>query len=334
MRDVARHAQVALSTVSNVINNQANVAPETRERVLQAARELGYSGVSRSSVRTLGVVSKRQMDENGLPAFNAVYSLVLHGIDLACQKAGIHLMYTTVEADIDSTARGLPPLLLENQVDGLILVGPNFAEPIGRVVRQPASAVVLVDAYAPDEALYDSIVPSGIAGMRLAISHLIERGHRHIGLIGTRPSAHPSIRRRRDGYLMALAEHGIRETYIEDCALGDEAEVTEAVQRLLRRTPQITAIAAANDETALQAARALAQLGRSIPGDVSLVGYDDSRGALTMQPPLTTVRFDPTWLGRLAVDTLLEHVENPERPPITCSPKPVLIERESVRAIR
>ncbi|HYO89073.1 MAG TPA: LacI family DNA-binding transcriptional regulator [Candidatus Limnocylindrales bacterium] len=332
MRDVARQAQVALSTVSNVINNQANVAPETRERVLNAARELGY-GQSRGQMRTLGVVSKRQTDEDGNPAYNPVYSLVLHGIDIACQAAGIHLMYTTIEADIDSAARGLPPLLLENQVDGLILVGPNFTEPIGRIVRQPAHSIVLVDAYAPDEALYDSVVPSGIAGMRLAVGHLIEHGHRHIGLIGTRPSAHPSIRRRRDGYLLTLAENGISDIYIEDGALGDELEVSTATRRLLQRAPQITAIAAANDETALQVARFAPSLGRSIPESLSLVGYDDSHLALSMRPMLTTVRYDPTWLGRLAVEALLERAENPDRPPMTCSPKPLLIERASVRII-
>jgi LacI family transcriptional regulator len=332
MRDVAKRANVALSTVSHVMNNRANVAPETRERVLEAARELGY-GLSQNQIKSVGVVSKRQMAEDGYPEFNPVYSLVLHGIDMACQRAGIQLMYSTLETDLDSVPLSLPSMLLESSVDSLILVGPSFSDPLARTVRQPSHSIVLVDSYAPDQADYDSIVPPSTDGMFLGVSHLIERGHRHIGLIGTRPTSHPSIVRRREGYLLALADNGIADTYIEDGALGDEADIFACVQRLLERAPHITAIAAANDDTAVHVQRAAKALGRRVPHDLSLIGYDDSKFAQSMNPPLTTIRFDPVWLGRLAVETLLERAENPERPPVTIAPKAVLVERESVRAL-
>jgi LacI family transcriptional regulator len=224
--------------------------------------------------------------------------------------------------------------MLDNQVDGLILVGPNFTEPLARLLRQSAQSVVLVDSYAPHQADFDSIVPPSVDGMALAVRTLIAHGHRHIGLIGTRPTAHPSILRRREGYLLALAEQGIRDVYIEDSALGDEEGIVAAMQSLLTRAPQITAIAAANDDTAFQVARAAQALGRSLPEDLSLVGFDDSRYAVSMTPTLTTISFDPVWLGRLAVETMLERAENPDRPPVTISPKAVLVERDSVRTLR
>src|SRR5690606_33374821 len=118
-----------------------------------------------------------------------------------------------------------------------------------------------------------NVLIDNLDGARTAVRHLIANGHRHIGLVGSQPDSYPSILERRQGYLDALAEHGLQ-PFIEDSVLSRQ-DAYDATRRLVARAPEITAIFACNDEVALGVLNALQDDGLRVPDDVSLIGFDN-----------------------------------------------------------
>lgn len=335
-RDIARQADVALSTVSQVLNNRPGVALETRQRVLEAATELGYrqrivgDSVISPNLNTIALLTKRH---NGDPVhINPFYSYVLAGAERECQRHNIGLLYTSIEVDENSRALRLPASILDQRVDGVIIVGTFLEETISDISRQAGQNIVLVDAYTSGKTSYDGVLIDNFNGAFNAVSYLIENGHRHIGLIGSHSHSYPSILERRKGYVKALQAHGIQTTYIEDCLL-ERADAFDATLRLLIRAPEITAIFACNDNVAIGVMNAVQKLGLGVPEDVSVAGFDDIDLAQEVTPTLTTVHVDKVLLGVMAVRMLKDRAESPERPVLTTTLSTQLIVRESVRQL-
>ena len=335
MRDVAKQAGVSLGTASNVLNNKGNVSAEVRNRVLSAVNTLGYkhpvrlASLSMVPLSVVGVISKR--DPAPAPEINPFYSHVLAGIDHECQRHNLSLMYANVDVDELNRPNSLPSMVHERQVDGIIMVGTFVEDTIHRVGKTVNTPVVLVDGYAPGS-VYDSIVSDNLMGAFHAVKYLIDLGHSHIGLIGSVPNGYPSIRERRKGYVKALRAADIHDEFIEDSPLS-RAGGYSATVALLRRAPSITAFFACNDEVAIGAMNAAREMGRDIPGDLSLVGFDDIDLAQEISPTLTTVHVDKVLMGVLAVRHLRDRAENPGRPALTTTLGTTLIIRESVRPI-
>jgi LacI family transcriptional regulator len=164
----------------------------------------------------------------------------------------------------------------------------------------------------------------------LAIEYLIERGHRHIGIVGSQDKSPPSILERRAAYLETIAAQGL-ESYVENSDLL-KATGYSGTKNLLQRSPNVTAIFACNDEVATGVIQALRELGKRIPEDVSVVGFDNVDYTADLYPPLTTIHVHKTWLGRLGVRMLVERTKNPNQPQITSSLATHLVERQSVAA--
>ncbi|HEX3052124.1 MAG TPA: LacI family DNA-binding transcriptional regulator [Aggregatilineaceae bacterium] len=336
LRDVARRANVSLGTASQALSNKPGVAPNTRTRVFAAAAELGYQQQIRLStpisqnLSMVGLLMKR--DPHNYLTVNPFYSYVLAGAERECQRQNLSLMYANL--DVDEQNRGLswPPMLFDRRVDGILVVGAFLQETITHISQQTNQTIVLVDSYVPYQQ-FDSIVTDNLNGAYNAVKYLIEHGHTRIGLVGSAVNDYPSIRERRKGYTRALKEYGITETYIEDSALTRE-DGYEAARRLLKRSPDITAIFACNDNVAIGVMNAADQLGLSVPGDLSIVGFDDIDLTQEVAPPLTTVHVDKTLMGVLAVRQLRDRVENPERPTLTTALSTQLIVRESVRTLK
>jgi LacI family transcriptional regulator len=332
MEAVAQMSGVSLSTVSLVLRDKPGINADTRRRVLDAARTLGYqrkyvTDPTRNEQMThIGLVMKSRVYD--LPQANLFYSHVIAGIEAACRKQHVNLLYATIPVDEDYHPIELPRLFFDSHIDGVLLMGAFADETVTKVVREKSIPMVLVDAYAPTQS-YDSVVSDNVRGAFEAVQHLIQRGHRHIGLVGSLPPTYPSIDDRRAGYLQALQAHGIAETYFADCHWYVD-EAYKAALRLLQQQPQITAIFGCNDESAIGALRAAQQLGRRIPDDLSLVGFDDIDLAKHVVPPLTTMQVDKVTMGRLAVQLLATRIETPEAATITNMIRPRLIERQSV----
>src|SRR5450759_4393447 len=160
-----------------------------------------------------------------------------------------------------------------------------------------------------------------------AVQHLIELGHRHIGLVGSHPEAYPSIPERRQGYMQALTDHGLRPGYFADARLSNE-EAAQSAAVMLERHPEM-ALFGCNDEVAIAAMRVAKTLGRRVPDDLSVVGFDDIDLARHVSPALTTMHVDKVGLGWMAVQLLRHRFENPGSERVTAMLHAHLIVRAS-----
>jgi LacI family transcriptional regulator len=334
LRDVAQTAGVSLGTASRALNNKSNVLPTTRALVLKAAADIGYKLQIRvpttvaSKISTIGVVVKRDPGEH--PRLDPFNYAILCGVEDECARLGVNLMYASLPVDECSHATTWSLLLENGDVDGLVIVGVVFDDSAITSRIPQHIPVAVVDAFAAGIDC-DSVLIHNQRGAYNAVKYLIDQGHKHIGLIGSTTACpeHPSISERRQGYLKALTDHEINNTYIEDSSLKGE-DAYEATTRLLLRAPCISAIFTCNDAIALHVIRAITDSGLRVPEDISVIGFDDAVGAAETQPPLTTMRVDKELMGELAVRQLYERAIKPERPPITTLIGTRLVVRDSV----
>lgn len=343
LSDIARRSRVSTTTVSLVLRDKPGIPAETRARVLEAARALGYTpphrkisaSPSRSAngnptrripaLRTIGLIIKAIPHQ--IAAANPFYSYVVAGIEESCRRKRINMLYATLLVDENNLPVELPRLLTDQEIDGLLFVGTFVDETLQHVLEKQSVPVVLVDAYSNFS--YDSVVTDNESGAYEAVSHLIRHGHRHIGIVGSRPQSYPSIQERRAGYLRALKENQITSFYFADCLLEADA-AHAATLDLLKTHPQITALFGCNDALAIEAMHVARALGYRVPQDISIVGFDGIDLGAHIQPTLTTMHIDKVGMGRMAVELLKNRAQNPEAERVTALVQPRLVERESV----
>ena len=331
LQDVAKLAGVSIGTASQALNNRPSVAQDTRVRVVDAARTLGYpvkeidNGPDENPMSIIGLLTKH---DYGFPfEVNAFYSYIQAGVESECRRHNLSLMFANIEVDPANRPVVWPSMITEQRIDGLILAGAFIENTIGLLGQRVDIPIVLVDSYAPNLS-FDTIVIENTAGAITAIDHLLAQGHTHIGLIGWAKNSPPSINERFIGYNHALESHNISARHVEESGLNRE-EGYNATTRLLQRAPAITAIFACNDLAAIGAIHAARDLGLAIPGDLSIVGFDNIDMAREVTPALTTVHVYKTWLGILGVRQLIARALNPEQPKTTTSIMTNLVVRES-----
>jgi len=321
INDVAKKAGVSPSTVSRVLNEKPGISEETRARVLQAAKELGYvpdmSARSLSSGRThnIGfVVHYRQ--SLGPRSF---YGDVLAGVDEEARARGYHVIFSA------DGANKSPGMVQEQRVDGLILAGCDIPRETVVSLKLQGIPLVLVDNHFDK---VNSVVIDNVGGAYEAVSHLVALGHRKIGFV-CEWFGDLSFAERFEGYKKALREHGIPfdEALVADGLPRQPDSGCVAARRILERA-RPTAIFAANDLTAVEAMRALQEAGLTVPDDVAVVGFDDGVLAPHSHPPLTSVRVFREEMGAAAVRRLLV-IETPDHPPTHIKVFTQLIVRES-----
>jgi LacI family transcriptional regulator len=331
MHDVAKRAGVSQTTVSFVINglHTAEIPEETRERVWDAIRALGYrrnavaQGLRTKRTNVIGFLT----DEVASTPF-AVQ--IVEGAQAAAWAAGRLLMIVNTGRNDEIKQAGVE-MMLDRQVDGII-----YASWYHREVRPPASMhevpAVLVDGFVGDRSL-PSVVPDEVQGGRAATEYLVRKGHRRIGLINVdAPAARPAAAGRLDGYQQALAAAGIGFDASIVCD-GDGFtpsgyQYTHAVMQL---PDPPTALFCGNDRIAMGAYQALAELGLSIPGDVAVIGFDNHEViAAYLRPPLSTMALPHYEMGAWAVRYLIEHSDHTdEAPPVQQRLPCALVERAS-----
>ncbi len=334
MRDVAAHAGVSVSTVSRVLNDGAYVDASTRERVQAAIGELGYRpnllarGFRRSETRTIGLL----VPDNTNPFFG--------GLARAIEQEGFAAGYSVVLCNSDlSPAKQLAyiDVLLAKQVDGLILAAPGLVpdgdEPtlLDRVIAD-GTPCVLVDRSSEDAPIDQVLVDQRQGGYDVG-AYLTGLGHRRLAcLVG--PSDRTASAGRIAGFRQALADAGITlppEAVVRGNGQFDGGEA--AMETLLARGVDFTAVFAFNDLTAIGAIAALQRHGLRVPDDVSVVGFDDIFMATAVFPPLTTVAQPIPEVGRESVRLLLARIANRDAPTARVVMPTRFVERESCRAI-
>jgi len=213
-------------------------------------------------------------------------------------------------------------------VDGLLMVGTFVDETITSISGKRTPPIVLVDGYSNTES-FDSVISDNFRAAYQAVDYLIEKGHRHIGLIGGEECCYPSLKERRNGYLRAMKENGLTEIYIANFNINRSKGYEETIS-LLKEYPHLSALFCINDDVGSAAIRAVQTLGKRVPADISIIGYDDTYIAANTHPALTTMHVDTIAMGRAAVHLLSLRILNPESARMTLTIHTTLIERESV----
>jgi DNA-binding LacI/PurR family transcriptional regulator len=313
-QDVANLAGVSRTTVSFVLNNVPGVkiSDETRQRVLEAARELNYypTAAARSlasgKTQRIGLILGEGQDRLAGDAF---LPTLLQGITASLHRRG-YLLVLQLAEDVPSH-EAYDRLIREQQVDGLILSGPALND------RLLAELAVEEFPLMLHGRLEDCDLPfvdvDNKAGAYRAVSHLIGLGHRRIGFIANAPQSYSGAEQRFAGYRQALAEHDIPllGSLVHTATFSPESGRT-AMQRLLDLVEPPTAVFAASDVVAIGAMGAIHAAGLTIPGDVAVIGFDDIFLAGYIHPPLTTIRVPAYGLGWTAAETLLALIEGEE----------------------
>lgn len=323
-QDVAHAAAVSRVTVSRVLNNHGNVTERVRQRVLQAAADVGYltrppRPAPVAALRDIGFFFASILGEEPL-SDNPFWTPVLHGVEQEASASGIHVTYRSITPYADRAA-ALLDLVRSASLDGILLVGPA-PEPVVRVLHGAEVPLVLVDNAVPGVTV-DAVLGDCLGGGRAAARHLVGMGHRDVAFVGGpfvesapplrhRTNAIWSVEQRALGYSSVLAEAGIA----PDCRLYEGCNLTTAggyaaCRRLLAAGRRFTAVFCANDACAIGVIRALHEAGLSVPRDVSVVGFDDIEVAQHLIPPLTTVRVDKEAIGAWAIQRLLARAAAP-----------------------
>ena len=301
--DVARHAGVSTATVSRVINGQSVVAPATRKRVQASVRALGYqhNALAASLVRqrshTLGVV---------LPDIsNPFFSEVVRGLEDAAHAAGYNVFLCNSDLNAAKEIEYFE-VLRQKRVDGLIYNSGTIGAAHVEAFERLKLPVVLAATHDARGELPCVLVDNRQAAAE-AMEHLIGLGHRRLAVVvGSDPvSGEPRFQ----GYHDALARHGL--TLEEGLSLRVEWDMDEAyaaTRRLLTRRALPTAIAAASDLMALGIMAALHDGGLSVPGDVSVMGFDNIRLAGAVRPSLTTMAQPMYDIGKEAALLLIRYL--------------------------
>ncbi|WP_433514837.1 LacI family DNA-binding transcriptional regulator [Nonomuraea sp. CA-143628] len=304
IRDVAARANVSFQTVSKVLNGKGAVSAATRQRIIEAAEEIGYipnalarSLQSRSSL-TLGVIT--------VDFTNTTPAQFLVGIEREARQHGLSVILSSLEPDGSDCVRYLR-VLMERRVDGIIMNAPAAEEDeeVGRLLRAGPPAVSLHDIAGGG---VPKVGPESEGTAALPIRHLLALGHRRIAMVTGFQQRH-SAQRRTAIYREVLAEHGLPydPLLIEDGQWEVEGGYA-ATHRLLDRAGDITAIYVQNDLMAVGVLNALHERGRKVPDDCSVVGCDDHPVAARTIPPLTTVHLPFFDAGAAAVRLLLDRI--------------------------
>jgi LacI family transcriptional regulator len=305
VKDVAALAGVSLGTVSNVLNRPDAVRPSTRLRVERAIEELGF--VRNASARHLREGVSRMLAYLVLDISNPFFTDVARGLEQVARSEGLGVFLCSSDHDATREDEYLQQLV-ELRVRGICVTAIDYENPRLRKVPELGVPLVLVDRM-PDrwERDWCSVGVDDVAGGALAVTHLLELGHRTIGYIGG-PTAIAQVRERREGAERALAANPDADelVFVETSGLT-VAEGRRAGERLLGlpagRRP--TGVACANDLLALGLLQHLTQRGVRVPDDISIVGYDDIDFAAAAAVPLTSVSQPRLAIGAAAARLVL-----------------------------
>jgi DNA-binding LacI/PurR family transcriptional regulator len=303
MLDVARVAGVSGQTVSRVANGRQNVDAATRERVLEAMREVGYRpnsaarALRNGQFRSIGVIMF------ALSSFGNIRTL--DAIAEAAARYGYSITLLPVSKPSQPEIAGAFSRLGEAAVDGIIILIEAHQLNEAEVEVPDGLPVVVVDSSA--HYAYPVVDTNQAEGARQATEHLLDLGHRTVWHVAG-PSYSYSAERRRQSWETTLREHRRR---VPGVIEGDWTAASGYVAgQRLAKDPKVTAVFAANDHMALGLLRAFAEADRPVPESVSVVGFDDMDESANYQPPLTTVHQFFAEVGRRTVNALVAEIQS------------------------
>ncbi len=323
--DVARAAGVSAQTVSRTLNGKGEISPGTRRLVLDVIDRLGYrpSSIARSLATnrtlTLGLV---------VPDIaNPFFPEVARGIEDAAWEAGYGVMLCNTLESLPREEAAIRSLE-EKRVDGIIVCSARLPDEKLFELLRPHRAVVTINRNIPEH-IGGMVAIDDASGSAAAVKHLLSGGRRAIGFLAG-PATSYSGRRRGEGIAQALAEAGLPPAEAEQCA-PDVAGGYAAAMRTLNSNTNIDSLICYNDLVAVGALQACAELGRAVPNDIAVIGFDDTLLAALVRPSLTTLRVSKYDLGTDAARMLLQRIGK-QQTRREILHKPELIVRDSAPA--
>jgi DNA-binding LacI/PurR family transcriptional regulator len=323
--DVAKKAGVSISTVSRVLNNAGHpVKQETRERVLEAVRELGFRpndlarGLLLKKSRTIGLV---------IPDIsNPYYPELALGLEATASEYGYSVIFCNTGRQAEKLEHYVD-VLLQKRADGIIFAGggTDFS-PVSQPLLDFDVEVAVIGRH---NLPFPSVQIYNVAAAREATTHLVELGHRRIAFISG-PLNLTSVQDRLAGYRLGLEERGIGrdDRLVREGDFQSESGYAAALS-LLQGEPRPTAIFAANDRMAIGVMAAAADLGLKVPDDISVVGFDDITMASYMRPTLTTVAIPGYEVGASAMRLMLRLFAGEECSRVTWLPTNLVVRDSS-----
>ncbi len=328
IKDIADRLGVSTATVSRALNDKPGVADELRQRVHELAAELDFapSMVARSLAGARTGAVAFILHQQAFPvSSDPFYFLILRGVERELDRAGYHVVLSTVGNRPDGDSNDLR-IVRERRVDGLILAGPDIDPSLVLSLTRRGLPVVLVDN-ALERTPLNCVLCDDREGARLAVEHLLGHGYKQIVFVGG-PTSWLSTRERQKGYECAMRDAGLPVEVVHESVTTMDAGLA-AGRKLFAGKYRPAAVYAVNDAIAMGVIRAAREAGLSVPADVAVAGFDDVSIAASTDPPLTTVQVDKEIMGELAARRLLELISDEQQPHCRIIVGTTLIVRQS-----
>ena len=331
IKDIAKEAGVTISTVSHVLNESKFVTPPTAEKVRNAVEKLGYrpNRIARSlrtqSTEAVGVI---------VPDLkNPFYAIIIQEMERVARNRGYTLILGCTFFDLEEEKRQMQ-VLIDQFADGLIFFGGYDCVENLRYVRDRSIPVVAVDREVEDLSI-PSVLTDNVSASAMAVDHLVAAGHREIGYITFSYDRQTVVLRRLEGFRKGLERNGLR--YKPEYVLVDDTTklretigTYEAAKRYFTENPIPTAFVTLSDNFAYGLIRALEELGYSVPGDVSVIGFCDNKIGEIYRPRLTTIVQNMEQMGSGSMNMLLDLIEKKRKVDTRLVLQAELLERDSV----
>jgi DNA-binding LacI/PurR family transcriptional regulator len=308
LRDVAKRAKVSVATVSMVLNENPRISRATQMRVQQMIDRMGYrpnrlaQSLSSRYTRVLAVM---------LPALrhgfgDAYFGELISGVCDRAGKLGYKVMLEQAKPDFVKNREHIA-VYERRYVDGILCLGCNDRHHFLADFSDRRYPLIVVDNYLEQWGL-DYVVCNYRAGTEQVMNYLLQLGHRKIGFINAAPEVR-TARDRLEVFQQRLRAAGVEPepTWIDDGQFTEQGGA-EAAQRILEAAPDVTALFAGNDKMALGAMHYCSRRGIKIPGDISIIGFDDMQQAAFVNPSLTSVHLPLYEVGALACERLIERI--------------------------
>ncbi len=315
IREIAEKAGVSIATVSRVINNAHNVAPETRKKVLKVLKEYGFQTdpwarrlANKKRKTNILILLSTRLQKTFSPGSGGFYERVVKGIEKA-----------TKWGNIETTIKNLEETIKKRdfkKVDGVIVMGGDTTEKHVKVFQKRNLPLVLVDQYIPTLKV-DCVVSNGFDGASYAVSYLISKGLKKIihihGFLD-----HFGFKDRYDGYVSTMEKYGLLPTTYE---YDDEVmeDMRPIIRRILNTKGVPDAIFASNDAIALKTIETLKEFDLEVPRDVSVVGFDGSEEGRRYKPSLSSLKIPMEEMGSLAIKRILDIIYGEDIYPVRIS---------------
>lgn len=310
LQDVADHAGVSTATVSRCLNQPDKVKEPLQERIRQAIDTLGY--VPHGAARALA--SRRTFTIGAVvPTIdNAIFSEAIQYLQRDLTKAGYTLLLAQSSYSLDEELREVQTLLTQG-VEALVLVGEDHHQGVFDAVKQHNIPLVNIWTYNPDSQYSCIGIDNAKAGQRIA-QHLVDLRHQNFGVISGILRGNDRARQRFEGIEQYLRENGIdlaADSLVECRYSGEQGRL--AMHELMDKHPETSAVICGNDILALGALCAARELGLSVPGDVSITGFDDIEIIAVISPALTTMNSPSRRMGVKTAEYLIQQIQADEK---------------------